>query len=135
MAISVPQGLRVLNSDATDDRNVFDTKANALAAISNPFRRHIGLAVWIEEEKQLYRFIEGVDDADLVPDMSATGTITTIINNVVEQLLESEELLDKMKEVFWTKDELRVMTQSEYDTAIGGAGFPEGTVVMIKETL
>lgn len=67
MSISVVDGFRVTNNAPIDDRDIFDTLANAKAGIAS-FRRTEGLRTYITTEKKTYRFIGGILDANLVPD-------------------------------------------------------------------
>jgi hypothetical protein len=130
MALTVPSGLRVANTDPVDDRIVFDTVANALAEVGEP-RRRDGLAIWITSEKLLYRFVGGTADTDFVQELSISEVIEKIIETVVEKATEDDsELLEKLKELFWTKAELMAMTQAE----VTATPPPVGTIVLIKES-
>jgi hypothetical protein len=154
MAFTTFEGWRVGNNEPVDDRMVFNTVAAALTPNAptlwlHPDRRHEGLPIWIKTERKLYRFIGGTEDEHLVEDAASTEMIRTIIETlfetetlletffekIVEKLLDpdNDALLDKMKQVFWTKDELQVKTSAEYDAAVTANEISEGTVVMVKQ--
>jgi hypothetical protein len=151
MAIPVVEGFRIGGNTPIDDRLVYSTVAQVFLPPDEggigPLRRYDGLAVWITSENKLYRFIGGTTEAHFVVDTATTAVIETIIQAIQEHYLatffnsETIENLttllmesDAFKNAFWSKTELRVMSQSEYTAAAPGS-IPADTVVMIKESV
>jgi len=150
------QGSRV-GAGPGDDRDIAPSKQSVFQAGSaeTPFiqvgRRFDGLAFWAREEGLEFRFIGGTAEENCVPTLSTPQAISLIasklleseaftntlietlfetqIETVVEKLLDSEEF----KEAFWSKEELKAMTSTEYAAAKTAGTIPSGTIVMVKE--
>ena len=155
MAITTPQGFKVLGPEGVEFRACFPTKADALVTTSYgsggtglPMTsRFEGLTAWIIDEQMLYVFVGGVTNAHFVPITSVPAFMQAVVKEIRDNYLEeffNTETLEKLTELlkendefkseFWSKEDLRVMDETTYGGVAPGS-LPEGTVVMVKESV